>query len=468
MAHHIVIIGGGPGGSGAAFEAAQRGARVTLIERDQVGGTCLNRGCIPTKTMLRSAVALDAIEHADQIALSVPCEATLDLDKLRQRKEDVVAELRSQLEAQLKRAHVELIRGEATIDTDGAIQVTDTDGENARIDPDALIIATGSEPFELPIIDHSLSRVWTSDDALELSEIPDKLIILGGGVIGVELASAYAAFGSKVTIVELADHILPSVEARIVRTLAASLKAAGIEILAKTSVTDVEQEGDRIKATLSDGTELEADILLSAIGRATVLPDGLDPQVHLNYPVKIIGDAAGGIMLAHFAEAQGECCARHLIEVLDGKQAAHPAHRETSSDEGLSTQASSCTGIDASQIPACIYTHPEIATIGLSGQEAKESGHEIASGIAKFSANGKALAEGDAVGFVSIIADRKTGKLLGAQIIGPHAVELIATIGVALAADMTIEQLVETVFAHPTVSETIKIAARLALSSCDS
>ncbi|MCL2491291.1 MAG: dihydrolipoyl dehydrogenase [Coriobacteriia bacterium] len=468
MSDHIVIIGGGPAGTGAAFEAASLGAQVTLIERDELGGTCLNRGCIPTKTILRTATALRDIEHAHELAIHIDDDPSLDLEKLRERKVHIVEELRGQLASQCKRGRIEVLVGDATLNADRSITVSDSEHDPITLVPDALIIATGSVPIELPVVDHGLDQVWTSDEALELTEIPEQLIIMGGGVIGVELASAYAAFGSHVTIVELADHILPASDARVARTLSAALKDQGITILTKTSVSEITPLGDRLSVTLNNGTvgsvpsvtsgtkgtdptvPLDADVLLSAVGRRPLLPEGFDTDIEWPYPVEVVGDAAGGIMLAHYAEAQGEHAARRLVSLLNADN----------TDNNIATE------LDPAYVPACVYTHPEVATIGLGADEAKKSDRQIASGIAKFSANGKALAENDSDGFVSIIADKNTGALLGAQIVGPHAVELIATIGAAMKANTTVDQLADMVFAHPTVSEVIKTAARLAAASC--
>jgi len=445
MTHHIVIIGGGPGGTAAAFEAVAWGAQVTLIEKDELGGTCLNRGCIPTKTILKSAKALDGVRNAGQLAITVSTEPSLDLEKLRERKARIVNELRDQLEKQCKRMKIEVLKGTATIEGDFTVSVEFEDGSERQLSPDAVIVATGSVPTELPFIDHSLSRVWTSDDALELTEIPDELIVMGGGVIGVELATAYAAFGSKVTIVELADHILPYNDARTARTLASALKRQGIEIKTKTSVTGVAQEGNRVIVTLEGDDILEVDILLCAVGRTSLLPQGYTVGSHdcpTPYPCVVIGDASGGIMLAHAAEAQGEIAAHNVMAQLEGSSLKDMP--------------------DDMSIPACVYTHPEVASIGLNTEEAKKQQREVATGIAKFTGNGRALAEGDTDGFVSLVADKQTGEVLGAQIVGPHAVELVAEVAIAMRMKATVQQFSDTVFAHPTVSEAIKVAARLA------
>ncbi|MCL2024637.1 MAG: FAD-dependent oxidoreductase [Coriobacteriia bacterium] len=435
MAHNLVVIGAGPGGVAAALEARRHGAQVTLIERDPLaglGGTCLNRGCIPTKTILRTARALREMRDAHELGIQIGAP-TLDLAVLRARVDEVVTTLRTQIATELKRAKVEVVFGEARINADGTVTV-----ESLTLKPDSLIIATGSVPLELPHIDHRLERVWTSNEALELREIPQKLLIVGGGVIGVEFASMYAAFGSQVTIVELGAQILPGMDRRVARTLAAALIADGIEIRTNTSVEAVRQEGERIRATLSDGTELYADVLLSAVGRRPIAPDAALLEA-LPIPAVVIGDAAEGVMLAHAAEHEGEHTGRRL---------------------SVPSQSPS-TRLSQTPIPACIYTHPEIATVGLTLDEAKRDGTDVVSAITKFTGNGRALAENDTDGFVQLIALKDDGRIVGAQIVGPQAVELIAQITLAMRLNATVTDLVDTVVAHPTLSETIRDAAQL-------
>ena len=475
----ISVIGGGPGGYAAAFEAAANGAEVTLFEQHRLGGTCLNAGCIPTKTILRSAHALRDLAHAGDFALTgLPDVATVrvDLDALRERKEGVVDELVSQLEATARRLKVTVIEGQARLIAPTTV-ATNTPGEFVTYESDAVIIATGSEPVALPALAHPF--VWTSDDALALTEIPPEIIIVGGGVIGVEFACAYAAFGSTVHIVELAPTLLPGFDARVVRMLTTALRAQGVQLHLGTSVEAARQEkqekqerDDRITpgvilsgviATLSDGSELQADVLMTAVGRAPRTAGfgfeelGLDydrralkvdEHLQTNVPsVFAVGDAIGGMMLAHTAEAEGRAAARNALACLAGKAPTHT--------------------IDYRAIPACVYTFPEIAAVGLHSAAAKEAGYVPVSGLIKYAGNGKALAEGESEGYVELIADKQSGELLGCQIVGAHAVELIAIAAEALAAKMTVADFQRTVFAHPTVSELLHAAAEAVATKLD-
>jgi len=487
----ISVIGGGPGGYAAAFEAAARGAEVTLFEQRRLGGTCLNVGCIPTKTILRSAHALRDLARCSDFALDGAGDisgVSIDVAALRKRKDGVVDELVSQLEDSARRLKVTVVEGKArlvsanTVVVEPAVPlagersaaagaddsardddaVTGTSavagaGESvgAAYTADAVIIATGSVPVVLPALDHPF--IWTSDDALALTVIPRELIIVGGGVIGVEFACAYAAFGSTVHVVELAPQVLPGFDTRAQRTLTAALKAQGVQLHVGTSVEAARQTGDagRVVAELSDGTELEADVLFSAVGRAPRTAGFGFEELGLAYDrralkvdehlrtnvagVYAVGDAIGGMMLAHVAEAEGRAAARNALATLAGAPAT-----ET---------------VDYHAIPACVYTFPELASVGLHSAAAKEAGYAPLSAIVKYSANGKALAEGEPEGYVELVADAATGRLLGCQIVGAHAVELIATPAEALSAQMTIADFQRVVFAHPTVSELLHNAA---------
>jgi len=464
------VIGGGPGGYAAAFEAAAGGAEVTLFEQHRLGGTCLNVGCIPTKTVLRSAHALRDLARAGDFALvGLPDAATvrIDLDALRERKEGVVDELVGQLEREAKRLKVTVVAGKARLvsPAEGTVPSVSYESgaanEKGTVPSDAVIIATGSEPTVLPALAHPF--VWTSDDALALTEIPREIIIVGGGVIGVEFACAYAAFGSTVHIVELMPALLPGFDARVVRMLTAALREQGVQLHLGTSVDAARQEGLRVVAVLSDGSELTADVLMTAVGRAPRTAGfgfeelGLeydrralkvDEHLQTNVPgVYAVGDAIGGMMLAHTAEAEGRAAARNALAQLAGEAPTH--------------------AINYRAIPACVYTFPEIAAVGLLSKAAKEAGYTPVSGLVKYAGNGKALAEGESEGYVELIADKQTGEILGCQVVGAHAVELIAIAAEALTQQMTVVGFQRTVFAHPTVSELLHGAAELAATKLD-
>lgn len=453
----ISVIGGGPGGYAAAFEAAARGAEVTLFERRRLGGTCLNAGCIPTKTVLRSARALrDLARGADFALIGAPAAASVRVDSeaLRQRKEGVVDELVGQLEATAQRLKVAVVEGNARLTGPTTVKVeTNVTGGSQIYESDAVIIATGSEPVVLPALSHPF--VWTSDDALALTEIPREIIIVGGGVIGVEFACAYAAFGSTVHIVELAPTILPGFDARAQRTLTAALRDQGVLLHLATSVDAAREETTRVTATLSDGGELKADVLMTAVGRAPNAAGFGFEELGLAFDRRALkvdeymrtniegvygaGDVIGGVMLAHVAEAEGRAAARNALAHLAGRAPADTVNYRA--------------------IPACVYTFPEVATVGLHSAAAKEAGHAPVSGLAKYTGNGKALAEGASEGYVELVAERSTGELLGCQIVGAHAVELIAIAAEAITAQMTVADFQRVIFAHPTVSELLRVSA---------
>lgn len=451
----ITVLGGGPGGYSAAFEAARLGAEVTLVERERLGGTCLNWGCIPTKTILRSAHIVADTRHAAEFGLDAEI-ATVDVGRLRERKEGVVDELVAQVEGSAKRLRVRVVYGEGRLDGSGACTVATADGAGERIEHDAVILATGSIVFRLPNIDHDMEGVWTSDDAVSLADIPKDIVIIGGGVIGLEFACAYAAFGSCVRVVELMDQVLPGNDKRVVKLAQAKLEEMGVEFHLGDAVESVERGGDgRMRSTLRSGAVLESDIVMSAVGRvpnsegfgyaeAGVEFDRravkVDEYFRTNVPgVWAIGDLIGGMMLAHVAEDEGVAAARNAVAVLSG-------------DEPHETVCLDC-------VPACVYTFPEVAVVGSSRDSAKERGIDAVQAVAKFAANGKALGEGESDGFVQLVAEKGTGRIVGAQIVGPHAVEIIHEVAVCMRNDIRVGALAHTVHAHPTVSEVIKFAA---------
>ncbi len=457
----ITVLGGGPGGYEAAFEAARLGAEVTLVEKDRLGGTCLNRGCIPTKTILRSAHIVADTRHASEFGL-VAETATVDLDALRVRKEGVVDELVGQVESTAKRLKVDVVEGVGRLDGPKKVVVEGADGETRSIEHDAVILATGSVVFKLPNIDHSMEGVWTSDDAVALREIPDEIVIIGGGVIGLEFACAYAVFGSKVTVVELMEQVLPGNDRRVVKAAQAALEDMGVEFFLGDAVETVERDDGRMKATLRSGKVLRADIVMSAVGRmpnsaemgypeAGIEMDRAAVKVDEFYRTNIegvyaIGDLIGGMMLAHVAEKEGIAAARNAVAVLNGEEPTETVALET--------------------VPACVYTFPEIAVVGSSRDSVKERGLDAVQAVAKFTANGKALAEGEAGGFVQMIAEKGTGKILGCQIVGPHAVEIIHEVSVAMTNGLTVADIAHSIHAHPTVSEVVKFAAADAAAKC--
>jgi len=447
----IAVLGGGPGGYSAAFEAARLGAEVVLVERDRLGGTCLNWGCIPTKTILRSAHIVSDTRHAGHYGLKATV-AEVDIDALRTRKQGIVDELVGQVEGTAKRLKVEVVIGEGRLTEPKRIEVALSEGGTRSIDADAVILATGSVPFLLPSVDHSLAGVWTSDEATALHAIPAEVVIIGGGVIGLEFADAYASFGSTVHVVELTPTVLPGNDKRVQREIQKSLESVGVVFHLGVAVASVEQRGDRVVATLTDESTLEADIVLSAPGRKPNSEGFGYPEVGIEMDraaVKVdeyfrtniagvyaIGDLIGGMMLAHVAEAEGDAAARNAVA-------------EFNSEPATAT-------VDLALVPAAVYTEPGIAVVGVTRDAAKERGLDAVQVVMKFAGNGKALGEGHADGFVQIVAENGTGRILGAQIVGPSAAELIQELSIPMAGGMTVAQVGHSVFGHPTLSEVVK------------
>jgi dihydrolipoamide dehydrogenase len=457
---HIAVLGGGPGGYSAAFEAARLGATVTLVERERLGGTCLLWGCIPTKTILRSAHIARDTRQAESFGL-VGSPATVDVDALRLRKESVVDEMVGQLEGKAQQLKVEVVHGEGRMSGPRQLTAKTPDGD-VVVDADAVILATGSVPLLLPMIDHSLEGVWTSDEATTLSEIPPRIVIVGGGVIGLEFADAYVNFGSRVEVVELTPSVLPGNDRRVQREAQKALEGLGVTFHLEASAEGVQRSADGLVVRLSDGSVLETDVVLSAPGR---IPNSegfgfgdvgvemdraavkVDELYRTSLPnVYAIGDLIGGMMLAHVAESEGEAAARNAVAELSGEDASHH--------------------VDLRLVPAAVYTQPGVGVVGWTRDGAKDRGIDAVQAVAKFTGNGKALAEGEAEGFVQIAAEKGTGRILGAQIVGPDAPELIQEISVPMAAGMTVAELGESVFGHPTLSEVIMYAARDAARKC--
>lgn len=445
----LAVIGGGPGGYTAAIRAAQLEVDVTVIEKDKVGGTCLNRGCIPTKALLACADALTFVKDASEFGVDIDSAPAPNLEKMIERKNSVVEQLRGGIEQLFKNHKIKLINSSGRLIRESEKLFVET--SEGRDEYDAVIIATGSEPARLSAFDFDQPTVMTSDDALDLTVIPKKLLILGGGVVGCEFASIYSRLGSEITLVELMSQLLPFEERRVAKQLEGAFKKQGIRVLTKTSIDKIiGYSEESIKAELSNGEIIEADKLLVSIGRkllseniglneagveltergGVVVNERMETSVKGVYSV---GDVNGGIMLAHWAAAEGVVAAENVC----GKD----------------------TLIDKGVVLGCIFTKPEIASIGLNSEKAKEQGIEVNIGRFPFSANGKAYAMGEPEGSVTIVADAKTDKILGGQIIGPHASDLIHEIALAVKLGLTSRQIGETIHAHPTLSEAVLEAA---------
>lgn len=440
MTHDIIIIGAGPGGYETAVSAARRGLNVALIERGELGGTCLNRGCIPTKSLCRSAEVAVTVRNATDYGIKIPNGIVeVDYPAVANRKNEVVRQLREGVAELLK--NVDVISGEASFISPSEVVVGGVVYSAPRI-----IIATGSAPSRLPIPGAELAM--TSDDFLSLTELPSSVIVVGGGVIGMEFASILNAFGVAVTVVEYCKEILPPFDVEVAKRLRMSLKRRGIEIVTGACVTSIE---DRYKVNCNvKGKDkiLEADAVLMAVGRKPVLPPGLETlgvlvsrgAIVVNDKMEVqwaspepegiklyaIGDVNGRCMLAHAATAQGEV-------VLGEKR-------------------------DLGVVPSAVFTMPECAMVGLTEEQCIAKGLDIRVGKSTFRANGKAMSMGETDGMVKVISDARSGLLLGCHICGPHAADLIQEVATIMTAGLPATAISDAIHAHPTLGEALTVA----------
>jgi dihydrolipoamide dehydrogenase len=436
----LVVIGGGPGGYVAALRAAQIGMQVTLVEKDSLGGTCLNRGCIPTKAYYQSAQMLRSLGQLNKFGISVT-ENGFDFQTTWERKEQIVRQLVQGIAGLLTANGVEVIAGEATLTSPQQVRVGDQTIETKRI-----LIATGSKCSHLPIPGADLPNVVNSDQLLEQQTVPQRLTIIGGGVIGLEFASIFQTFGSQVTVLEYMPDLLSGVDKEISKRLRIFLKRQGIDIITGARVESISDEDSQLRvtaATAKSTITAEADTVLIATGRrpytanlnleaigVTTTPQGFivtNADFQTNVPsIYAIGDVIGGAMLAHVASEEGRVAVERMAG-LDSQVAYHA-------------------------IPAVVFTSPEVATVGLSEESAKEQGLDYRVGKFQFAANSKAVAMGETDGLVKVLA-APDGTVIGAHIVGPHAADLIAAAGLAVKERLTVEQVTTAIHAHPTLSE---------------
>ena len=454
----VVIIGGGPGGYVAAIRAAQLGLNTVCVEMDKtLGGTCVNVGCIPSKALLNTSEHVEFLhQHAAEHGIGVG-EVQIDLARMMKRKDDVVAQNTKGVEFLFRKNKVTWAKGRGTLRAGNLVDVAGTDGSSTTYEAKNVIIATGSLPIELPFLKFDEERVLSNIGALKIPVVPKHLVVIGGGVIGLELGSVWRRLGAKVTVVELMPGILPGTDEEVVKEADRVFRKQGLDLRTGTKVAGARREGDTFFLDLekNGATEtLEADYVLVSVGRKPVLggidakglglalgPRGevlVDDQMRTNLAnVFAIGDCVGGKLLAHKAEEEGVIAA----EVIAGK----PVHMHYRS------------------IPGVVYTWPEVATVGLAEHEVKASGREYRVGKFPFTANGRARTAGDAVGLVKVIADATTGELLGVHMIGPNVSELIAEVVLGFEYRASSEDIGITVHAHPTLSEATKEAALAAL-----
>ncbi|MDR9746878.1 dihydrolipoyl dehydrogenase [Paenibacillus taichungensis] len=452
----VAILGGGTGGYVAAIRAAQLGKQVVIIEKDKLGGTCLHRGCIPSKALLRSAEVYAEIQESEMYGIET-AGATLVFPKVQARKDAIVEQLHQGVQYLMKKNKIQVVHAKGRVigpsifsPQSGAVAVEFEDGEMDTVVPTNLIIATGSRPRVLPGLEPDGRYIMSSDEALRMDELPASLIIVGGGVIGLEWASMLNDFGVEITVVEAAAHVLPAEDEDIAKEMQRLLGKRGVRFLTGASVLtetySIQEDGIQIDVKLGDEKQetLKADKMLVSVGRqANVENIGLENtdiklergfiavNQHLQTGeghIYAIGDVIGGLQLAHAASHEGILAVNHL--------AGETVH-----------------AVESHRIPRCVYTRPEAASIGFTEREAKERGYETKTGKFPFQAIGKSLVHGSRDGFVKVIADAKTNDILGVHMIGTHVTELIAEASLAQMLDATPWEVGQTIHPHPTLSE---------------
>lgn len=452
--YDITVLGGGPGGYVAAIRAAQLGFKTAVIEKDNLGGICLNWGCIPTKALLKSAAMYDEIKnHSKDFGILVE-GVSFDFNKIIRRSRNVSKKVVKGVEYLMRKNKIDYIKGYGKLISKNEIEIFDN-GNNSinKISSKNIIIATGAKPRMLSAIPVDKERIITSTEAMSLNELPSEMIIVGAGAIGVEFAYFYNVLGTKVTLIEMLEHVVPVEDREISEALEKSFKKRGIEIYTSTKVEKAEVDNEKVKVIINkngEKKELKADIVLSAIGvigntEGFGLKElGIETQkgfieVDENYKTNIdniyaIGDIIGAPWLAHVASAEGI----HCVEKI----------------KGIDTPA-----IDYNSIPGCTYTQPQIASIGFTEEQAKSKGYELKIGKFPYTASGKAAAIGEREGFVKLIFDAEYGELLGAHLFGADVTEMITEIGIAKKLEADYESIIKTIHPHPTLSETIMEAA---------
>lgn len=450
--YDLVVIGAGPGGYVAAIRAAQLGLSVAVVEKDQPGGVCLNWGCIPSKAILTSAEMYEDLKQGERYGIKVS-GLSFDYPQVIKRSRQVAGRLAKGVEYLLKKNKVPLFKGAGRLEAKNRVVIEASGQEAQQVEAERIVIATGSRERTLPGLEIDGKQVLTSYEALTEQAIPESIVIIGGGAIGVEFAYIYSTFGCRVTIVEMEKQLLPGVDSEIVQELERSFKRKGIEILTQTMFHSLEKYPGRVEVNLdSAGTfkERTANKVLVAVGRAPISADlGLEEagveiergyvQVNAqmqtaNTAIYAIGDVNGPPLLAHAASEEGIAS----VEYMTGE-------REK--------------GRDASRIPACIYCQPQVAVFGLSEEQAQAQGYEVKVGRFPFRALGKALASGHDEGMVKLVVEKEYGEILGCHIVGRGATDLIAEVCLARTLEATTAELSETVHAHPTLSEAIMEAA---------
>lgn len=446
----LTIIGAGPGGYVAALKASQLGAKVTVVEDTEVGGTCLNRGCIPTKALVATAEVLHKAKNLDEFGIDLNGEIVPNISKIIERKNRIVSTQVKGIRSLFKSWGVNLIEGRGMIITPEKVEVQKRDNTVEIVETDKIIIATGSRPAQIPIFPFDGEHILSSDDALNINSIPKSIIIIGAGVIGCEFACIFRELGTDVTMVEMMPRAVSTEDPEISEILEKELKKKKIKLITGVIVEKVEGQHDGMHVRLSDGKELIAEKILVSVGRslntenigleAVGIKKGSKNEISVNEKMETniegiyaIGDVTGGILLAHTASRQGIVAAYNAC--------------------GIEKR------YDPSVVPAAIFTSPEIGAVGLKENQAEEKGIKVVTGHFPFRALGKAHAMGEIEGMIKIVADANTDKVLGVHIIGPHASDLIHEGALAIKAGLKVKDVADMIHAHPTLAEGLMEAA---------
>ncbi len=439
--YNVVVIGGGPAGYVAAIRAAQLGARVAIVEKGEFGGTCLNVGCIPTKAYLKNAEIIEHIREASSRGILIDStQIKVDMVKVQEFKNGVVKKLTSGVEALLKSNGVDIYKGVGKINKNKDVVVNDSQ----IIKADKIILAGGSKASKINIPGIESDKVLTSDDLLAIKEVPGTLAVIGGGVIGTEMGQSFAGLGSKVIIIEMMDRIVPPLDHEVSAELTKIIKKKGMEVITSSRITEIVDKGDKLEIKIEGKESVIADKALISIGRVPDL-DGIGEMKfetergkikvdkYMETSVKGIyapGDVNGIKMLAHVAFRMGEVAAENAVK---------GNHRS----------------IKLLSAPSVVYTSPEVAMVGLTEEEARAKYDDIRIGRFNFAANGRALASSEAYGFVKVIADNRYGEVLGVHIIGPSAAEIITQASLIMEMEITVDEVIKTIYGHPTYSEAL-------------
>ncbi len=446
----LAIIGAGPGGYVAAIKAAQLGAQVTVIEDTEVGGTCLNRGCIPTKALLASTELIHKIRNSEEYGIEISGQIIPNLSKIMERKNKIVSTQVRGIRSLFKSWGINLIEGRGMLLSPGRIEVDKKDSSKEIVEADRIIIATGSRPAQLPLFPFDGEHIFSSDEALDIKSIPKTLIIIGGGVIGCEFAFIFGELGTSVTILEMMPRAISTEEPEISEVLERELKKKKIKLMTGIKVTGVKGQHDGIHVYLDGDKELVAEKLLVSVGRtlnsggigleAAGIKKGSKGEILVNEKMETniqgiyaIGDVTGGLLFAHVASKEGKIATMNL---MGGNER-----------------------MDSSVVPYAIFTSPEIASVGLREDKAVEKGIKVSTGHFQFRSLGKAHVMGEITGFVKIVSDETNDRILGVHIIGPHASDLIHEAALAIQKGLKTRDIAETIHSHPTLSEGLMEAA---------